>query len=81
MKAHKGTFKKKNGQAREMIFAHLYDLPETFLNKRAGGGDSKTYEDGMELVWDIEADNFRVFNFNTIQGEISTLEIEDSTFE
>ena len=31
MKAYKGSFKKKNGEMRDMVFAHLQDLPKTFL--------------------------------------------------
>ena len=46
-----------------MVFARLFDLPETFLeNKVQGAGSEQQYPDGMELVWDLEADNFRVFN-------------------
>ena len=42
MKAYKGSFKKKNGDSREMVFARLYDLPEKFLNDKVQGAGSET---------------------------------------
>lgn len=67
MQAYKAKFIKKNGQEREMIFAELTDLPEEFLEQKiVGSGSEKSYPDGMRLVWDLEADNFRVLNSNTL---------------
>ena len=37
MKAYKGTFKKKNGESRDMVFARLLDLPQKFLNEKVQG--------------------------------------------
>ena len=65
MKAYKGSFIKKNGEERTMIFAHLEDLPADYLADRIiGSGPDKQYPKGMKLVWDLEEDNFRIFNFN-----------------
>ena len=51
MKAYKGTFKKKNGESRQMTFAKLADLPEQFLETRViGAGSEQNYPEGMELV-------------------------------
>ena len=81
MKAYKGTFKKKNGESREMVFARLYDLPQKFLDEKVqGAGSEQKYPEGMELVWDLEADNFRIFNWNTIEGNTRELSIDDSLF-
>ena len=81
MKAYKGTFKKKNGESRFMTFARLADLPETFLeDKVSGAGSEQQYPEGMELVWDLEADNFRIFNWNTLEGKTHELSIDDSLF-
>jgi hypothetical protein len=67
MKVYKGTFKKQNGEVREMVFAKLDELPESFLEARIIGASSeKQLPDGMELVWDLEADNFRIFNHNNV---------------
>jgi hypothetical protein len=81
MKAYKGSFKKKNGDSREMVFARLYDLPEKFLNDRVqGAGSEQKYPDGMELVWDLEADNFRVFNWNSIEMRPKEFDIDENLF-
>jgi len=81
MKAYKGSFKKKNGESRQMTFARLVDLPETFLETRVtGAGSEQQYPDGMELVWDLEADNFRIFNWNTVEGNANEVSIDDSLF-
>jgi hypothetical protein len=67
MKVYRGTFKKKNGEAREMVFARISDLPEAFLeSKIIGASSEKELPEGMELVWDMEEDNFRIFNHNTV---------------
>ena len=82
MKAYKGSFKKKNGDSREMVFARLYDLPEKFLNDKVqGAGSEQNYPEGMELVWDLEADNFRVFNWKSVEGNTKEIEIDSALFE
>ncbi len=81
MKAFKGTFRKKNGEIREMLFAHLRDLPDSFLDaKIVGSGSEKTYPEGMELVWDIEEDNFRIFNWNTQTGPVEQVKIDSNYY-
>ena len=82
MKAYKGTFKKKNGESRDMVFARLYDLPEKFLtDKVQGAGSEQKYPDGMELVWDLEADSFRVFNWKAVEGSTKEIEIDSALFD
>ena len=81
MKAYKGTFKKKNGEDRQMTFARLADLPEQFLETRIiGAGSEQSYPEGMELVWDLEADNFRIFNWNTIEDAPTEMSIDEGLF-
>lgn len=66
MKAYKGSFIKKNGEHRTMMFSRLTDLPNEFVvSKIVGAGSEKTYPKGMELVWDLEEDDFRIFNYKT----------------
>jgi len=66
MKAYKGCFTKKNGEYRVMMFSRIKDLPNGFVaSKIVGAGTERTYPDGMELVWDLEEDDFRIFNYNT----------------
>lgn len=81
LKAYKGTFKKKNGDSRDMVFARLLDLPEKFLNEKVqGAGSEQSYPEGMELVWDLEADNFRVFNWKSVEATPKEFEIQDELF-
>ena len=81
MKAYKGTFKKKNGESRQMTFAKLADLPEQFLETRViGAGSEQNYPEGMELVWDLEADSFRIFNWNTVEDSPKELTVDESLF-
>ncbi|MDC3304917.1 hypothetical protein OAV13_00180 [bacterium] len=81
MKAYKGTFKKKNGDSRQMTFAKLADLPEQFLETRIiGAGSEQNYPEGMELVWDLEADNFRIFNWKSADDSPKEFDIDETLF-
>ena len=81
MKAYKGTFKKKNGESRDMVFARLLDLPQKFLNEKVqGAGSEQQYPEGMELVWDLEADNFRVFNWRSAETAPKEFDVDESLF-
>ena len=81
MKAYKGTFKKKNGESRQMTFAKLADLPEQFLETRIiGAGSEQKYPEGMELVWDLEADNFRIFNWKSVDDIPKEFDIDETLF-
>jgi hypothetical protein len=78
MKAYVGSFLKRDGTIRQMYFARLQDMPPAFLDaKTTGTGTSPAQEDGNELVWDLQVGNFRVFNYNTQQGEISEFEFDE----
>ena len=81
MKAYKGTFKKKNGESRDMVFARLLDLPQKFLDERVqGAGSEQQYPEGMELVWDLEADNFRVFNWKSVETDPKEFDVDEGLF-
>lgn len=81
MKAYKGTFKKKNGESRDMVFARLLDLPQKFLNDKVqGAGSEQQYPEGMELVWDLEADNFRVFNWKSVETDPKEFDVDEGLF-
>ncbi len=81
MKAFKGVFRKKDGTRREMVFARIQDLPQKFVASRiVGAGNEQKYPQGMELVWDLEADNFRIYNRKT-QDSIKELEIDEGLFK
>ncbi len=81
MKIYKASFKKKSGESRMMVFSRLTDLPNDFLEKNVqGAGSEIKYPEGMELVWDLEADNFRVFNWNTIDSAVEESNVEETIF-
>jgi len=82
MKAFKGSFKKKSGDKREMFFARISDLPGDFIaTKISGAGKEQNYPEGMELVWDLEEDDFRIFNWKTKMDKIKELEIDTNLFQ
>jgi hypothetical protein len=77
MRAHLGIFKKKDGSLRTMRFIDLKDLPEGFfISQTKGTGKKRTLIEGSNLVWDLDRQGFRVFNRNTIIGEIEDFNIE-----
>jgi len=79
MKAYIGSFTKSDGSFRRMYFTKLEEMPPGFLDaKTTGTGTSPTQPAGKELVWDLQAGNFRVFNYNTQQGEISVFEFDEN---
>ena len=81
MKAYKGSFKKKNGDKREMVFSRIKDLPNGFVAARiVGAGSERIYPEGMELVWDLEADDFRIFNYKTADNDIQELDVDGSYY-
>jgi len=70
------TFVKTNGENREMKFIKLNDLPNNFLDGKIKNKDKqKTLTEGHEVVWDIDKNGFRIFNWNTIVGEAEKNEI------
>ena len=87
MKAYRGVFRKKDGALREMYFARLEDIsainPDYLGDRLTGSGSNNVYPAGMELVWDLEADDgegdFRIFNHKT-KLDLHTFEVEDELF-
>jgi len=84
MKIYKGTLKKKNGEIRDMVFAKIHDIvkvnEEFIAAKIVGTGVSKNYKPGQELVWDLEADDFRIFNWEKASN-ISERYVSDDLFK
>ena len=69
LKTYTATFKKKDGSLRNMKFVKVKDLPPEFLASKLKGGKSYT-PTGSEVVWDLELKEFRMFNWNTVIGEV-----------
>ena len=89
MIVYTGTFTKADGTARTMHFARLTDLPDEFLSTRVKGGEvseartqakAKMMSEGKETVWDLEANNFRIFNWNTALDDICEEEVQELNF-
>ena len=56
-------YKKKDGSVRSMKFCRLDDLPP------AASKNKRIMSDGQEVVWDLQKNAFRVFNWNTVVGK------------
>ena len=81
MKMYVGTFTKKNGDERTMRFVRMQDLPEQFLNtKISGTGTDRKLAEGLELVWDVEHNGFRVFNWKTASEPLTSMDVEESEY-
>jgi len=79
VKAYTGTFVKSNGENRTMNFVRLNDLPKQFLDTNTAGGVGPKLSEGQEVVWDLERNAFRVFNWTTTVGEVAEETLADST--
>ena len=78
MKAYNGTFTKKNGEARTMRFIRITDIPEKFITTQIKGtGRKPTLSEGMELVWDLDTNAFRMFNWKTVLDDVAEIDVEN----
>jgi len=76
MKIHEGIFKKKNGDHRLMKFIRTGDLPQEFIQKITKSGSIPPADhlpEGMEIVWDVNASAFRIFNWRTVVGDVTEI--------
>ena len=66
---YNGTFRKLNGSTRNMRFIRRQDLPSSMVNEDT----IRTLEGktGSEVVFDTERREFRQFNWNTVEGEVT----------
>ena len=64
-----GTFQKQNGDRRTMRFIRRQDLPSSMINE----GTIRTMEQktGSEVVYDVDARQFRQFNWKTVEGDVT----------
>lgn len=76
MKSYKGVFRKKDGKFRKMHFIKLSDMPKDFLTERLKGKKKLDMAPGLEVVWDLEEDDFRIFNWSTVMGEVTEEEVK-----
>lgn len=77
MKTYEGNFEKKDGTIRKMRFVKLNEAPQGFLPSYKGEDAApKKYEEGTELVWDLDKNGFRLFNNKAVVGIIVEAEVE-----
>jgi hypothetical protein len=74
MKAYKGTFTKQDGSSRTMRFIKLVDAPSSLISSKITGKQKHTLQPGMELVWDIDANDLRIFNHNKLVDKLEEFE-------
>ena len=66
---YNGTFRKLNGQRRTMRFIRKADLPSNTINESTISTlEGKT---GNEVVYDVDKREFRQFNWNTTEGQVT----------
>lgn len=75
-----GHFVKKDGQPRIMKFLKISDMTQEQKNKIGLTLDKETKKkqlaEGSEMVYDVEAKDFRVFNWATVTAEVIQEEME-----
>ena len=77
-KIYAGMFRKKNNDLRHMTFVKLDDVPDTFLEtKIKDTSKDRTMPTGMELVWDLDKADFRVFNYTAQVGDLREMDMTD----
>jgi hypothetical protein len=77
MRAYKAKYIKQNGEARDILFIKIKDLPQSFIEtKLKGKSKPKVSDPDSELVWDLEKQGFRTLNHKTIIGEIVELDTD-----
>ena len=76
IKYYRGTFSKANGELRTMFFVRSQDLPTTFVETNTKGtGNQRNLKEGLETVWDLQAQGWRTFNWRTADtDEVTSFE-------
>ena len=69
-----GTFTKQDGTQRTMRFVRSQDLPQSVFTETQRQNSNRNLKEGYEIVFDIERNGFRAFNWNTTQGEVVSQE-------
>ena len=69
-----GTFTKQDGTQRTMRFVRSRDLPQSVFTETQRQNSNRNLKEGYEIVFDIERNGFRAFNWNTTQGEVVSQE-------
>ena len=80
IKYYRGSFTKTNGELRTMFFVRTEDLPTGFITENTTGtGKSRNLKQGSETVWDLDAKQWRTFNWKTADvDEMKTFEADQN---
>lgn len=73
--AYTGTFTKKDGTNRTMTFIRGNDIPSTITRTTNA---KRTLSEGYEIVFDVNANGFRMFNWGSTIGEVTKKSIDFS---
>ena len=73
--AYTGTFTTNSGQVRTMTFIRSGDMPSSMFE---GKKRPVQQESGHEVVYDVKANGFRTFNWNTSKGTVKKQTIQFS---
>jgi hypothetical protein len=77
MIAYTGTFVKKDGTERTMTFIKVEELPAEFLEtKLKNTGRKVNIAEGSKVVYDVQAKEFRIFNYNTLVGQLTESKVD-----
>jgi hypothetical protein len=57
-----------------MRFLKVKDLPKTFLEGKIKGTQKHNLGEDMELVWDLDEQEFRIFNYGKVVDNIEEFE-------
>ena len=64
-----GTFMNKSGFQRKMRFIKVADFPSSITSRFK---QSRNLKQGFETVWDLDRNQYRTFNYNTMSGNLSS---------
>lgn len=68
MITYSAMLKKKDGTVRNMNFARLSDVQDRLPPSK--GGTAKKLQPNQEMVWDLEENNYRIFNWSSVIGDV-----------
>ena len=76
-----GTFTKKHGTRRTMNFVRISDLDEqqkakVGLTTDRPGSQQGFLKPGFEIVYDLDEQGFRTFNWNAVVGQVQQQQME-----
>jgi hypothetical protein len=78
---YSGAFRKKDGSERQMTFFRVAELTEEQKGKigliPGASANRQIYlQPGFEIVFDLDANDFRTFNWNSIIGQVQKQQVE-----